>query len=89
MWNLVDNVCFLAGDKIVCLCSSGDALLTFLRDACQFASVDDFVLSIINKNYPGHADVQDIIRDVAATASKSLADDVASCKGALYTTSYD
>ncbi|KAJ8612432.1 hypothetical protein CTAYLR_006585 [Chrysophaeum taylorii] len=65
VWALVDRVCFLAAGKLVYFGGTQAELLDFFNrcehPVPQYANVADYVLSLINQDFPGHADVDEIV----------------------------
>lgn len=69
VWDLLDQVCFLAKGKLVYFGKTGPPLLEFLGNVPQYANVADHVLSLINEDFPGHADVDEMVGKFARIAT--------------------
>lgn len=65
VWALIDDVCFLAKGRLVYFGTADDALLDFLVAAGhgvpRYSNIPDFVLTLINEDFPGHADVPKLV----------------------------
>ena len=75
VYALIDDVCYLAGGKLVYFGDPRDTLLAFFSAAGhpvpQYANIADFVLSLTNTDFPGHADVDSLVaRFLDETSSK-------------------
>ena len=61
VYSLIDEVCFLAKGKVVYFGDPQEKLLTFFESQGHpvptYGNIADFVLSLTNTDFPGHADV--------------------------------
>ena len=70
-WQKLDVVSFMSKGQVVWFGDGGDGLLAFLGTLGYAlpprADVADFVLSLINDDFPGHCDVGELVAAFAAT----------------------
>jgi len=70
VWACIDEACFLAAGRLIYFGPAGEELLAFFAKAGHpvpaYTNIAEFALGLINEDFPGHADVDDLAKAFAA-----------------------